>query len=147
MELFFTPINVLQATIAGFLIGALWFSPFLFMKAWLKGEGVTKDQMPKRSIMYLLQINAYSFVAHGAMAAVLALLFDVLAVSSLSLAVVLGLLLTFGFIVTTKFIDMVYTLQGKHFEVRHQIKFLVQAGYYLTTVTIMSVVLFLVTYA
>ena len=147
MELFFTPLHIFIATVSGFLIGALWFSPFLFMKAWRKGEGITKDQMPKRSIMYLLQINAYSFVAHGAMAAVLALLFDVLAVNSMGLALVFGLLLTFGFVITTKFIDMIYTPQGKHFEMRHQIKFLVQAGYYLTTVTIMSVVLFLVTYA
>ncbi len=147
MELFFTPIHVFEATLAGFLVGALWFSPILFMKAWLKGEGVTKDQMPKRTTVYLLQVNAYSFIAHGAIAAVLAVIFDVLAVNSLRLAIVLGLLLTFGFVVTTKFIDMVYTQQGKHFEIRHQIKFLVQAGYYLTVVTVMSIVLFLVTHA
>ncbi len=146
MELFFTPVNVFLATLAGFLVGMIWFSPFLFMKAWLKGEGVTKDQIPKRSTMYMVQINAYSFIAHGAMAAVLAVIFDVLAVNSLTLAVVLGLLLTFGFVVTTRFIDMVYTLKGKHYDSQSQVKFLVQVGYYLAVTIVMSTVLFLVTH-
>ena len=144
MELFFTPVHVLLATVAGFLVGAVWFSPVLFMKAWLRGEGITKEQVSKRTTMYMLQINAYSFIAHAAMASVLAVIFDVLAVNSLSLAIVLGLLITFGFVVTTKFIDMVYTPLGKHYEPRHQIKFLVNVGYYLAVTIVMSSVLFLV---
>ena len=80
MELFFTPLHILCATVAGFLVGAVWFSPVLFMKAWLRGEGVTKDQMPKRTVAYMVQINLYSLVAHGAMASVLAVIFDVLAI-------------------------------------------------------------------
>lgn len=144
MELFFTPTHVLAATIAGFLVGAVWFSPVLFMKAWLKGEGVTKDQMPKRTIAYMIQINLYSLIAHGAIASVLAVIFDVLAVNSLMLAVVIGLLLVFGFVVTTRFIDMVYTPKGKHYEMQSQIKFLVNAGYYLAVVAVMSAVLFYV---
>ncbi len=144
MELFFTPVHVLLATVAGFLVGAVWFSPVLFMKAWLRGEGITKEQVSKRTTVYMLQINAYSFIAHAAMASVLAVIFDVLAVNSLSLAIVLGLLITFGFVVTTKFIDMVYTPLGKHYEARHQIKFLVNVGYYLAVTIVMSSVLFLV---
>lgn len=146
MELFFTPIHVFEATLAGFLVGAVWYSPVLFMKAWLKGEGVTNEQVHKRSTLYVAQTQVYSFVAHGAMVSVLAVVFDVLAVNSLRLAIVLGLLLTFGFVVTTKFIDMVYTTQGKHYEARHQIRFLVNAGYYLVSISVMSAVLFLVTH-
>ncbi len=147
MELFFTPIHIFWATLAGFAVGAVWFSPVLFMKAWLKGEGVTKDQVPKRSGMYLAQINAYSFVAHGAMASVLAVIFDVLFVKTLALALTLGLLITFGFVVSTKFIEMIYTMKGKHYEAQSQIKFLVQSGYYLTVVSVMAWVLFLVTHS
>lgn len=144
MELFFTPIHVLLAAVAGFLVGAVWYSPVLFMNAWLKGEGVTKAQIPKRTGIYMAQINLYSFVAHGAIAAVLAVIFDVLNVRSLSLAVTLGLLFTFGFVVTTRFIDMVYSPKGKHYDAQSQIKFLVNAGYYLVMVSVVSVVLFLV---
>ncbi len=144
MEQFFTPFSIFVTTVSGFLVGAVWFSPILFMKAWLRGEGLTKEHVPRRTTTYMFQINFYSFIAHGAMASVLAVLFDVLAVNSLTLALTLGLLITFGFIVTSKFIDMVYTPKGRHYDSQSQIKFLVHAGYYLAVVAVMSVVLFLV---
>lgn len=146
MELFFTPAHIFLATLAGFLVGMVWFSPILFMKAWMKGEGITKDQIPKRTTLYTIQTHVYSFVAHGAMASVLAVIFDVLAVNSISLAVVIGLLITFGFVVTTKFIEMVYVPHGKHYESRYQIRFLVNSGYYLLVAVVMSTVLVLVTH-
>jgi hypothetical protein len=146
MELFFTPLHVLCATVAGFLVGSVWFSPVLFMKAWLKGEGVSKDQMPKRTTAYMVQINTYSFIAHAAIASVLAVMFDILTIRSLSLAIIIASLLTFGFVVTTQFISMVYTPKGKHYEMQSQIKFLVNAGYYLVVVAVMSSVLFLMTH-
>jgi hypothetical protein len=144
MQSFFTPLGIFLATSSGFLVGALWYSPLLFMKAWLYGEGVTKESIPKRTPLYLAQTMGYSFIAHGALALVLAVLLDVLSVATLKVAVSLGLLMTFGFIVTTRFIDMVYTVEGKHWERRSQIKFLVSAGYYLVSVAVMTVVLFTV---
>ena len=143
MQTFFTPSIILIATVAGFVVGALWFSPLLFMKAWLRGEGVTKDQLPKRSTVYMVQINLYSFVAHAAITSVLAIVFSLLGVSSLKAAISVGLLLAFGFIVAPRFIDMVYTTNGKHYEAKSQIKFLVASGYYLAVVTVISIVLFL----
>lgn len=143
MQTFFTPSVIFIATVAAFIVGALWYSPLLFMKAWLRGEGMTKDQLPKRTTSYMVQINLYSFVAHAALASVLAVIFNILSVTSLKVAVSLGLLLAFGFIVAPRFIDMIYTTQGKHYEAKSQIKFLVASGYYLTIVTVISVVLFL----
>lgn len=145
MQTFFTPLPVILATLAAFGLGALWYSPFLFMKAWMRGEGVTKDQIPKRSVLYMLQINLYSLVAHGAIASVLAVMFDLVEVSSLDVAVSLGLLLGFGFIVTSRFIDMIYTVHGNHYEAKSQVKFLVSSGYYLFVMSTISAVLFLVT--
>jgi hypothetical protein len=147
MELYFTPTTIFITTVSGFLVGAVWFSPVLFMKAWLQGEGITKEQVSKRSTTYTLQVNAYSFVAHGALAAVLAVMFDVLAISSLTLALTIGLLLTLGFVATTRFIEMVYTPQGKHYDARSQIKFLVHTGYYMAVVSVMSIVLFALTHS
>lgn len=142
MQTFFTPSVIFIATVAAFIVGALWYSPLLFMKAWLRGEGITKEQLPKRTTAYMVQINLYSFIAHGAIASVLAVIFNVLSVTSLKVAISLGLLLAFGFVVAPRFIDMIYTTQGKHYDAKSQIKFLVAAGYYLTIVTVMSVVLF-----
>lgn len=136
--------TVTLATCAGFIVGFVWYSPILFMNAWLYGQGITKETMPKRSKAYMIQINLYSIIAHGAIASVVALMFDVLQVSTLKVAVTLGMLLTFGFIVTTHYIDMLYTVDGTHWNKRAQIKFLVHAGYYLCAVSVMSAVLFLV---
>ena len=144
MEPFFTPLSILITTCVGFAIGALWYSPFLFMKPWLVGEGLTKDKLPKRSSRYMAVTHMYSLIAHGAIASVLAIAFDLLSVSSLKAAVSLGLLFAFGFVVTTRFIDMVYTTQGSHYEMRAQLKFLVSAGYYLAVITVMSLVLFFI---
>jgi Protein of unknown function (DUF1761) len=143
MQTFFTPMVIISATIAAFVVGSLWYSPILFLKPWLRGEGITKEQLPKRSTWYMISINLYSFVAHGAIASVLAIIFNLLTVSSMKVAVSLGLLLAFGFMVAPRFIDMIYTTNGKHYDVKSQIKFLVSSGYYLTIVAVISVTLFL----
>ncbi len=143
METFFTPLSIFVATCASFVVGAIWYSPLLFINAWMKGEGVTKNQLPKRSKSYMARIQLYSFIAHGAMASVLAVIFDLLRISSLRVAVSLGLLLALGFIITTRFIDMVYTIHGNHYDAKSQIKFLVSSGYYVVVVVVMSTALFL----
>jgi hypothetical protein len=142
MELFLTPLHILLTAVAGFLVGAVWYSPILFLKPWLASEGLTKEHMQNNGLLYQIQIQLYSFVAHAAMAAVLAVLFDIIEVGSLEVAVSLGLLITFGFVVTGRFIDMVYTTKGKHFERQPQMKFLISSGYYLATIAVMSAVLF-----
>lgn len=140
---FFIVESVAMASIMGFLVGALWYSPFLFMNAWLVGEGITKAQIPKRSKVYMMQINVYSLLSHGAIASVLALMFDLLQVSSLMAAISVGLLLCFGFIVTTRYIDMIYTVKSSHLSKETQVKFLVSSGYYITVTAVMSAILFL----
>jgi hypothetical protein len=139
---FFTPTVILLGTISGFLLGFVWYSPLLFMKAWLIGEGIDKKDLPKRKVSYLIQINVYSFIAHSLLASVLALIFDLLHVTSLKVAMSVALLITFGFIVTIKFIDMIYTTDGAHYNFRAQVKFLVGSGYYLSMVSVMSFAIF-----
>jgi hypothetical protein len=141
---FFTPTAIGIATIVGFLFGSVWFSPVLFLKGLLIGEGITKSELPKRSKLYILQVHMYSLIAHGVMASVLALMFDLLSISSLKVAISLGALFVFGFIVTKNFLDMVYSLHEEHWKKRLQVKFLVNSGYYIFMVSLMSLVLFLV---
>lgn len=146
MQLFLTPSHIIIATVVGFLVGSLWYSPFLFLKSWLTGEGVTIDQIPKHTKWYLLHINTYSLIAHGVIATMLALLFDLLGIRLFSTVVSLTLLLTLSLIVTTRFIDMLYTVRGKHYERGPQIKFLVSSGYYLTVTLVMASTLYVVTW-
>lgn len=144
METFFTPTAIFLATIGAFITGALWYSPLLFMKAWLKGEGVTKEHLPKRSMLYMFRINVYSLIAHACIASVLALVFDLVQVESLTIAMSIAALLTLGLIVSSRFIDMLYTTQGTHYDFKSQIKFLVASGYYLVISVVISSILFCV---
>lgn len=141
---FFTFETISIAAIAGFIVGAVWYSPFLFLKAWLKGEGITKENLPKRSTKYMVQINIYSLISHGVIASVLALMFDLLQVMDLGIAISLGALLCIGFIVSTRYIDMIYTVKGEHWSKEAQVKFLVSSGYYLVVSIVMSIVLFVI---
>jgi hypothetical protein len=134
------------SALVGFLFGALWYSPLLFLDAWLFGEGFTRASVPKRSLRYRIQVSLYSFIAHIAIAGLLALLFDLLQVGSLKAAVSLGALLALGFIVTVKYIDMLYTLHGEHWNRRAQVKFLVASGYYVLVIMLMSSLLFLLSH-
>ncbi len=137
MEQFFTSTTIAIGTLAGFVFGALWYT-VLFGKAYMYGLGVTKETLPKRSTKYMMQINLYSLLAHGGIAMTLAALFDLLQVTTLNTALYVTLFVTFGFIVTTKFMDLAYTVHGAHYEKRPQVNFLVGAGYYICTTLIMA---------
>ncbi len=140
---YLTLTTIVLASIIGFMFGAIWYSPFLFVNAWLKGQGLTKSDLPKRSKLYMLQINLYSLIAHGSIASVLAVMFDLLQITSIKVAVSLGVLFAFGFVVTTSFIEMVYSLKENHFSMKPQLKFLVNSGYYICVMGIMSAIIFL----
>ena len=36
---------ILVATVVGFVVGGLWYSPLLFGNAWMRAAGVTEDQV------------------------------------------------------------------------------------------------------
>ena len=48
---------ILGAAVAKMVIGALWYSPLLFLKAWLELSGVTESQM-KRGMARALAVDA-----------------------------------------------------------------------------------------
>jgi hypothetical protein len=134
-------ITIFLATCVGFLVGWAWYSPLMFMNLWLTGKGITKDKLPKRSSMYLVKTNLYSFIAHFCMSMTLAVLFSLLSVTSPFVAVSVGAMLAFGFIVSSRFVDMMYTVEGEHYDKRNQIHFLVNSSYYVVTVSVMAYML------
>lgn len=130
--------SIFIATCAGFLVGFVWYSPYICMNLWLKGKGVTKETLPVRSRTYIAQTNVYSFIAHLCIALTLSVVFTLLSVKDVKTAVTLGTLLAFGFIVSSRFVDMLYTVDGVHYDKKNQSLFLVTSGYYITTVAVMS---------
>lgn len=144
METFLTTQGIIGATVAAFIFGSIYYSPLMFLNVWLKINNVTKTALPKRSKGYMVGVQLYSFLAHGAMVAVTALIFEVAGVTTLKMASSIGALLALGFIVTTRYIDMLYTLDDTHYSKRSQIKFLLNAGYYVLTVLIISCTLFFI---
>ena len=52
-------VAVIVATIAVFALGALWYSPVLFVKAWQREAGIGGDQAKGRNLLWLM---AGSFV-------------------------------------------------------------------------------------
>ncbi len=55
---------VIVAAVAYFALGAIWYSPVLFSKAWLKGIGKTKEQIDAGfSPLVLVWAFVFSFIA------------------------------------------------------------------------------------
>ncbi len=142
MEPYATFTGILLATCAAYVLGALWYSPLLFMNLWLKGKGVTAESLPKRSRLYMATIMSYAFIAHACIATVLAVVLEVTQPETMKVALSLSVLLAVGFMVSARFIDMVYTVEGKHYDLKNQINFVVTSLYYVAIVLLMAAVLF-----
>lgn len=48
---------VIIATCSTFLIGGLWYSPFLFEKAWLKANNFSQENLKKRNMSLVFAIS------------------------------------------------------------------------------------------
>lgn len=144
MEPYITFTGILSATLAAFILGALWYSPPLFMNLWLKGKGITAETLPKRSKRYIGVTMFYAFIAHACIATVLAVVLEITQPETMKVALSLSALLAVGFMVSTRFIDMVYTVDGKHYDVKNQINFAVNSLYYIAIVPLMASVLFFI---
>ena len=112
------------------------------MNTWLDGLGMNREQLPKRTAGYMWQTMIYTFLVTVIMCTVLALFLDATQVTSLANAIKLALLLCFGFIVTVKFTDMLYTFSGPFYGVRAQKVFFVQAGYYVAMFVLTTIAMY-----
>ncbi len=94
------PINyiaVLIAAIAGMLIGALWYSPLLFGKVWMRLMGMQMGMTPEGKSRAKMGY-AFGFIAALVSAYVLAHFVYLVATVSLSEGLILGFWLWLGFI-------------------------------------------------
>lgn len=140
------PVGILVAATAGYIIGMAWYSPILFMKPWLAGLGKTQEEFAKpqeyKTKKYMLGLMVYTFIVTVVIAFVLDLFIKLTGVTTLLEILQISMLLAFGFIITIKFTDMLYTLDKPFWSIQAQKLFFVNVGYYIAMFLAMGTVLY-----
>jgi hypothetical protein len=119
---------VLVATVAGFMLGGLWYGP-LFGKAWLKAIGKTEDEIKPSPGPFII-----SFFTALVTSIVLGLLIAGLHIESTGDGAVIGLVTGIGFIATAMASDSAFCGWGVNL-------WLIQSGYRVTYSVIMGAIL------
>jgi hypothetical protein len=119
---------ILVAAAAGFMLGGLWYGP-LFGKAWIKALGKSEDELEPTPTPFIV-----SFFTALITAIALSALIHTLGFTELQDGVILGLLMSFGFIATAMGSDAAFCGWGLPL-------YLIQAGYRVTYSVIMGAIL------
>lgn len=140
------PVGILVAAIVGYIIGMAWYSPVLFMKPWLDGLGKTEEEVKKpqeyKTKRYIWSLMVYTFVIMVVVAFMLDLFIILTGATTLLEILEISMLLAFGFIVTTRFTDMLYTIEKPFWSMQAQKLFFVTSGYYIAMFLGMGAVLY-----
>jgi hypothetical protein len=130
-------INVLAVLVAAVLtivLGAVWYSPVLFAKQWMHAHGYTPEKLEEMKKRGVVRAYAVSFLCYLVMAYVLALLVSYTQAAALVQGVWLGFLVWLGFAATLG-------LTGNMFSDKPIAVWVIDAGYQLAHLLIMSIVL------
>ena len=124
---------VVVSAVAVFVIGALWYSPMLFGKAWVKAHGHTPEKI---EAMRASMGRAYgvSFVCYLVMAAAMAILIQRMDVIYVRGGVKLGALIGVGFAATIG-------LTSHMFSEKKLATWLIDAGYQIVYLMVMGAIL------
>ena len=122
-------ISVLVATLSGMVLGAFWYSPVAFGKAWMASLGKTPDELGPQ-IMPMLGSILASFVS----ALSLAVLIPLVGVSTLTGAIALGGLVGFGLVFPALLSDNLFCGWGNKL-------LLIQSGYRILYLMIMAIII------
>lgn len=132
---------VLIATVAGYLIGWAWYSKILWQKPWMEARGDDGSSWNEEGKKEMPRIMFYGFLNTFAMAFVLAVVLFLASADTLVESLQIALLMAFGFAVTIKFNELLYTAAPPHWGRRAQTLFFIDSGYlivfYLVSATIL----------
>ena len=129
---------ILVSAVASFILGALWYSPVMFVKPWRKMMGLTQQHMEEakkkgmKKVMAKLYIG--NFIATLIMVYVLSHFVDYAQAKTITDGLQLGLWVWLGFIATLLFGSILW--EGKPFKL-----FLINAGYRLVELLIVASIL------
>ena len=124
-------VAVIAATFVGMILGALWYSPLLFGNQWMKCLGKTPETLSSATGPMIGSIIASLMTAIG-----VAFISHYIDVNSLNMALQLGLLLAVFIIFPAFLSDSLFCGWGTKL-------LLIQSGYRMISVVLMSVVYFL----
>lgn len=135
-------ISIFAASVLSFAFGAFWYMGPIG-KIWLKSKLWSDQDNPKwRTGGYMARMYGTSFVLTMLVAYVLSVFLVLFDAQTLLQYLQIAWLLCFGFVITTKFNDLVYTNTPPFWGKRAQIVFLTDAGYYIGVFTILATVLY-----
>lgn len=123
-------VEIVVATFSGMVLGALWYSPILFGAAWMNAIGKTAETLGSQTLPMIGSVMACFLTAVG-----IAILFSVIQVSSLLGALGIGLLLAVGIVFPALLSDNLFCGWGGKL-------LMIQAGYRMINVLLMSLVVF-----
>jgi hypothetical protein len=136
MPAFHRPINafaVIVAAVVAFVIGAVWYSPVLFAKAWMAAHGYTQESMAAmRSTM--ARSYAISFICLIVMAIVMSVIQGRMGLEGAMHGARLGALLWLGFAATIG-------LTANRYANKPLALFLIDTGYQLVYMMAMGAIL------
>ena len=124
---------VVVSAVVVFLIGALWYSPILFAKPWMRAHGHTEEKLREMQTR-AGRAYAVSFVCYLVMAVAMSILLKRLEVASVLTGVKLGALLGFGFAATIG-------LTANVFSDKPLSAWLIDAGYQVVYLIVMGAIL------
>ncbi len=121
------------AALATMVIGAVWYSPLLFSKLWMKAHGYSEEDVEqmRKTLGRAYMVSMFCYVV---MAFVLAVLVSWVGVTTVLEGAVLGLLVWIGFLATLG-------LTANMFSEKPLSTYLIDAGYQLVYTVVMGVIL------
>jgi hypothetical protein len=124
---------VLVSAVAVFVLGALWYSPVLFGKAWVQAHGYNEEKIKE---MRAGAGRAYgvSFLCYVVMAVAMSILIGRIEITMVRGGVKLGALLGVGFAATIG-------LTANMFSEKRLSTWLIDAGYQIAYLVLMGVIL------
>ena len=124
--------GILVAALAGMFLGALWYSPLLFGKAWMRAIGKTPETLGLPTGPMIGSMIASVLSAVG-----VSLIFFLIGVDSLDVALGVGMILGLLIIFPALLSDNLFCGWGSRL-------LLIQSGYRVLSVVLMSLVMQLV---
>ncbi len=124
---------VVVSAIAVFVIGALWYSPALFGKQWVKAHGYTEEKIQQMRAG-ASRAYAVSFVCYLVMAVAMSILIGRIGVTMLQGGVKLGALIGVGFAATN-------SLTANMFSEKPLSTWLIDASYQIVYLMVMGAIL------
>lgn len=132
MEIQVNYVAVLLAAIAAMVLGALWYSPLLFVKAWLKEAGLSEKDMKKG--MSPMAAMGVGFLVQLLSAYVLAHFLVLVDADSMKAALIASFWLWLGFTATTQIGSVLWEMKSLKY-------FAINAAHTLLSMLVMAAVL------